>query len=319
MTLNLKHLETLTDTIGLFESTTSKSPTYCTDTNSLALILTCQYWGQTHNTKALSLCTIYFSFLQSAFNPSSGCFLSPTTHGRCLWALGVAMHYGDTHFKSLATHLFDRSIDYFNQCTDPHALSFGLMGLYYANLEHPTNTSYLTTATSWAEKIAHEYTQHQHDNWHWFSRQIPWGSAFIPKSLILIGQTLQEPQIFSLGIKSLKWLIKSQHTGNHFEFIGNKKCIEAYAMTSACVEAFQATQDKFWLPYAENAFQWFLGKNKLSTPLIDNESGGCKDNLQTTSTPQNQGAESTLAWLLSVFNIQALAKSKLKNKLKVVT
>ncbi|MGB8463957.1 MAG: hypothetical protein WCE49_03355, partial [Terrimicrobiaceae bacterium] len=76
--------------------------------------------------------------------------------------------------------------------------------------------------------------------------------------------------------------------------------VEAHAMICACLEAHEATGDHYWLAHAHNAFEWFQGSNDLGLALYDAQSGGCKDGLHIDRVNQNQGAESTLAFLLSL-------------------
>jgi hypothetical protein len=82
--------------------------------------------------------------------------------------------------------------------------------------------------------------------------------------------------------------------------------VEANAMVEACVEAFNVTRDKSWFDHAVMCFNWFLGHNDLNMPLYDPKTGGCRDGLMADGINQNQGAESSLAWLLSLMALQKL-------------
>ena len=75
---------------------------------------------------------------------------------------------------------------------------------------------------------------------------------------------------------------------------------------SACIEAYHATGDMFWVTEARRAFEWFLGRNDLGLALYDSTTGGCRDGLHVDRLSQNQGAESTLAFLLALAEMQAL-------------
>ena len=75
--------------------------------------------------------------------------------------------------------------------------------------------------------------------------------------------------------------------------------LEAHACVSACLEAYRATSDETWLGYARRSFEWFLGRNDLGLPLYDSVTGGCRDGLQVDRINENQGAESSLAYLLA--------------------
>jgi hypothetical protein len=86
--------------------------------------------------------------------------------------------------------------------------------------------------------------------------------------------------------------------GAHADF--DQQPVEAQAMVSACLEALRATQDAVWSREAKRAFEWFLGRNDLGLPLYDSGSGGCSDGLHEDRINENQGAESTLAFHLSL-------------------
>jgi hypothetical protein len=84
-------------------------------------------------------------------------------------------------------------------------------------------------------------------------------------------------------------------------------------MISACLEAHGATGDDRWRAIAGNAFDWFLGRNDLHAPVYDPATGGCRDGLHPDRVNRNQGAESTLSFLMSLVEMQ-LAQNVLREK-----
>jgi hypothetical protein len=82
--------------------------------------------------------------------------------------------------------------------------------------------------------------------------------------------------------------------------------IEAQAMVSACLEAYRATSDSWWYEQAHHAFDWFLGWNDLGLELHSINTGGCRDALHVDRVNGNQGAESTLAFLLSLAEMKLM-------------
>jgi hypothetical protein len=116
-------------------------------------------------------------------------------------------------------------------------------------------------------------------------------------------------------LSTLRWLNELQLSEKgHFRPIGSngfyrrgspranfdQQPIEAHAMVSACLEAYRATSDTWWYEQAQRAFDWFIGWNDLGLELYSPESGGCRDGLHVDRVNGNQGAESTLAFLLSL-------------------
>jgi hypothetical protein len=128
------------------------------------------------------------------------------------------------------------------------------------------------------------------------------------------------------GLESLKWLTDLQCVGNgHFVPIGSngfyefgnerarfdQQPVEAQAMVSACLEAFRITGDKHWNKEARQSFEWFLGRNDLKLPLYDPTTGGCRDGLHPDRPNENQGAESTLAFLQSLLELRLAEQTHL--------
>jgi hypothetical protein len=90
--------------------------------------------------------------------------------------------------------------------------------------------------------------------------------------------------------------------------------VEAQAMISACLEAFRFTDDKNWNKEARRAFEWFLGRNDLNLPIYDPTTGGCRDGLHPDRANENQGAESTLAFLQSLLELRLAEQAHLSLK-----
>jgi hypothetical protein len=124
-----------------------------------------------------------------------------------------------------------------------------------------------------------------------------------------------------VGLESLSWLAKLQQSdteGKHFVPIGSDRFypkdgerarfdqqpVEAQAMVSACLAAHHITGDKRWHTEARRAFEWFLGRNDLHLPVYDPTTGGCRDGLHSDRPNENQGAESTLAFLQSLLELR---------------
>ena len=152
-------------------------------------------------------------------------------------------------------------------------------------------------------------------DWPWFENIVTYDNARISQALILTGRWTGRGDMLETGLKTLRWLMENQ-TGElgYLRPIGSngfwkrgespaqfdQQPIEANAMLSACLEAYGATGDAIWLREARRAFDWFLGGNDLGIPLYDAQTGGCRDGLQIDRANQNEGAESTLAFLLSL-------------------
>ena len=160
--------------------------------------------------------------------------------------------------------------------------------------------------------------------WQWFEDVLTYDNARLPQALILSGRETPNAKALDIGLQSLRWLTEMQRAQEgHFRPIGCKgffrrgseradfdqQPIEALAMVSACAEAYRTTRDASWQNEARLAFEWFLGRNDLGLELYDESTGGCNDGLEEDRVNQNQGAESTLAFLLSLVELKRLESS----------
>jgi hypothetical protein len=151
--------------------------------------------------------------------------------------------------------------------------------------------------------------------WPWCEETVTYDNAKLAQALIISGADTGQEKTIETGIKALRWLADVQTTKEgYFRPIGchgfykrgeeranfDQQPIEAHAMVSACLDAYRVTADVFWYEQASRAFDWFLGWNDLGLELYSPSSGGCYDGLHVDRVNQNQGAESTLAFLLSL-------------------
>ena len=161
-------------------------------------------------------------------------------------------------------------------------------------------------------------------DWPWFEEILTYDNARLPHALIASGRDGGDPRALEIGLHALGWLVEVQRAPQgHFRAIGchgfyrkgdeparfDQQPIEANATVAACLEAYRATQDPRWMNEARSAFEWFLGRNDLGQELYDPGTGGCCDGLQEDRINRNQGAESTLAFLLSLAEMNLLESS----------
>jgi uncharacterized protein YyaL (SSP411 family) len=168
------------------------------------------------------------------------------------------------------------------------------------------------------------YGQNASDDWPWFEQTATYDNAKLPHALILSGRWTNNAQAMEIGLRTLRWLANVQHAPEgHFRPIGmegfyprgqeaarfDQQPLEAQSMVSATIEAYRATGDSSWLDEAHLAFEWFTGRNDLGQPVCDASTGACFDGVHADRVNQNQGAESTLAYLLALAEMQLLENS----------
>jgi hypothetical protein len=158
-------------------------------------------------------------------------------------------------------------------------------------------------------------------DWPWFEEELTYDNAKLAHALLLSGHATGQQSVLARGLRSLRWLAELQTSEHgHFRPIGSngfyrrggaralfdQQPIEAQAMVSACLEAYRVTSDTFWSEQAHRAFDWFLGWNDLGLELYSPSTGGCRDALHVDRVNGNQGAESTLAFLLALAEMRIM-------------
>jgi hypothetical protein len=163
------------------------------------------------------------------------------------------------------------------------------------------------------------FQANSHADWPWFEEELSYDNAKLAHALIASGHATGQPAVLQRGLEALAWLTELQMSEKgHFRPIGSngfhrrggaradfdQQPIEAQATVSACLEAYRATAEVVWYEHAQRAFDWFTGWNDLGLALYSPETGGCRDGLHVDRVNGNQGAESTLAFLLSLAEMQ---------------
>jgi len=165
------------------------------------------------------------------------------------------------------------------------------------------------------------------EQWPWCEDVVSYVSAKLPHALILSGQWVPNAAMAAQGLKSLDWLLRQQIDERGVtHLIGNdgwlrreggranfdQLPVDAMALVEACAEAYRCTQEPVWLKRARQCFDWFLGNNKVEATLYDYHTGGSSDGLHPGEPSMNQGAESTLAWLIALMTMHGLARRALE-------
>ena len=154
----------------------------------------------------------------------------------------------------------------------------------------------------------------------WFEEGLAYDNARLPQALILTGIATGTPAYIEAGLRSLRWLMTLQTSAGVFRPVGTRgfgdkrtrrgmfdqQPLEATATISACLAAWRADGSPKWKADAARAFSWFLGNNDLSLPLIDLETGSCRDGLHPDRVNENKGGESVVSYLLSLAEIRQL-------------
>jgi glycosyltransferase involved in cell wall biosynthesis len=329
----LDHVARMTDSTGIFQHAIHTVPDfhhgYCTDDNARAFILCCLLENLVgENLGGLS--TIYLAFLAAALNRDTGGFRnfmsfdrrwleeegSEDSHGRAMWALGTgAAHAHHIGQRSLSARLFEAGLARVASFSSPRAWAFTLLGIHEYLRTSPDSSAALAAREVLTCDLLRLWKNCATPDWPWFELGATYDNARLSQALLISGQALDHEEAKETGLKSLRWLVSIQKTATgSFRPIGSdgfcvrdgarahfdQQPVEAQAMISACLSAHRLTADPVWSREARRAFEWFLGRNDLALPLYDPITGGCADGLHPGRLNENQGAESTLAFHLSL-------------------
>ena len=341
-TLNTAHLLNMTDDTGMLQHAIYSVPNtregYTTDDNARALMVsnalheTSIYERQAEYSK---LSHRYLAFLWLAFHSDTGRFRnflgydrrwledvgSEDSHGRALWALGSVLgHSRDAGLRGAAGRLFEAAVPAALKFSSPRSWAFSVLGMQAYLDWFPGDRAIQGARNTLANRLLDSYERNRTEGWHWFEKSLAYSNARLSQALILAGWRSENGKMIAAGIESLEWLMAAQHRGNEEIFVpigssgffteGGEKArfdqqpVEACATISACLETYRLTHEKRWLEEAQRVFRWFLGKNDLQVPLYDVATGGCRDGLHPDRVNENQGAESTLSFLMALLEMQ---------------
>jgi glycosyltransferase involved in cell wall biosynthesis len=339
--IKFDHLKTLTDDTGILQHAIHTIPDrfygYCTDDNARALMAAAM--GRKYMVEDEfsldSFITRYLSFLTYAFNSEKGRFRnfmtytrqwtedegSEDAHGRALWSVGNSVNYlNDPGHIAMSITLLKKGLLSIERFDSPRAIAFALIGIHAYLDKFSGDSEVRRVRKILANNLFSQFKNNITNQWPWLENTLSYANGKLPHALLISGRYMNHSGMMDLGLKSLEWLLQIQTDGGHFVPIGTKgwykkdgskarfdqQPIEAHAMIEACVEAFNLSRDKIWIEKAVMCFNWFLGQNDLNMPLYDAKTGGCRDGLMADGINQNEGAESTLAWLLSNMTLQQL-------------
>ncbi|HPA25407.1 MAG TPA: glycosyltransferase [bacterium] len=328
--LKLNHLYNLSDEVGIIQhakhSINDRSSGYTTDDNARALIVVTMYYQKCPSPDSLKYINIYLSYLYHALTEdgwfhnfmnydrrfldkrgSEDCF------GRTLWAAGFMLNSNlQDNIKKTAKFIFDKAIKNITKLKSPRGQAFSLIGLYHYYQACP-ETAIKEKISFLTQKLINLYQGEKTNDWHWFEDDITYDNGRLSEALFLAYEITQDKLCLKIAKESLDFLASLVILNNKLVLIGqhgwykhkgqraffDQQPVDAAAMTQAFLTAYRTTKEKKYYDKAHISFCWFLGFNSINQLVYDETTGGCFDGLLPDCVNLNQGAESTISYLLA--------------------
>ena len=333
--IKLEHLAKLTDNFGIIQFAKLTEPDlssgYTLDDNARALIAAALHYKKFRTHSALKLASIYLNFLYRVAKPD-GYFdnyvnsnraidkqrniqeNSEDPSARALYALALVSTTKQIpkRFRKQAHSLFEQSFQKNIAFSSPRAIAFYIKALncLLSKWKEPKT---LAVLRSYCEQLMTLYEKSHRPDWEWFEHYLTYSNAILPEALILGYKITGERRYLEVSEKTLNFLIKHTFKDSIYIPVGQsgwfpKEGIRQYfdqqpEDVAATVEVlnimFQVTNRKHYKELANIAFNWFLGDNVLGQVVYDRTTGGCHDGIGEKFINLNQGAESTISYLLA--------------------
>jgi len=334
--VSLGHIQRLSDHVGILQHATGIVPNrregYCMDDNARALLMAIWHFKQTESDESLDLATTYLSYVQYSqkedgtfhnFMDYQHRFLdsigSEDSMGRTLWCLGYTIHYCiRDSLRIVAKEVFEASQNICKNLKQIRAKAFSILGLCHYLIKYPNSQEAEKMLVQLADSLAETFKNNARGEWQWFENELTYDNAILPLAMFKAYRLTSNKQYLTVGLNSVTFLKNVYFKNDYLQLVGNKawmkkgdkepplydeQPLDATACVLAFKEAYHCTKKKMYLDLARKSFAWFTGKNRLSEPIYDFVSHGCYDGLQENRINQNQGAESSISFMIALLTM----------------
>lgn len=239
---------------------------------------------------------------------------SEDSFGRTIWALGFLINNSPNEsYHRVSLDIFQKSIPYFKQLKDMRGIANTILGISYYLKKFPEDGTTKEIMCEMTNKIINFYNIEKSDDWNWFENIITYDNAIIPLSVFHATEFFKDETILKVAIESTAFLESVTMKSGYLKPIGSngwfrkgevcadfaQQSVDVMGMVLLFFKAYEVTKEKKYLDKMFISDMWYLGKNDLNLPVYDFETGGCNDGLEEYGLNNNQGAESTLSYLIS--------------------
>ena len=342
--INLNHLKQMTTKIGIIQFSKVNQPDissgYTLDDNARALVATCMYFKLTGDKKSVNDIHKYLAFIKSCLQ-SGGDFLNyvdkdykftdqnnavnlDDSNGRAVWALGYLISLKEflpDEIISEAETIIDKSLQYLSKVHSPRAMAFAIKGIYYYHSVQKSPENIVLFKT-FANRLVEMYKHEANKKWEWFESYLTYANSVLPEAMLYAWLLTGDIIYKDIAISSFGFLLSKTFNENGIEVISNKTWLQegqqaghfgeqpidvAYTIMTLS-KFYDVIMNEDYCLKMETAFNWFLGQNRLHQIIYNPCTGGCYDGLEETHVNLNQGAESTVSYLMARLTMEKYKK-----------
>jgi hypothetical protein len=329
--LCLEHLDRMSDSTGLIQHAIYSIPRresgYCTDDNARALRLCARLWQEQASQPMLNRVTTYLSFVEHAQCSGRGFhnfmsydrnWLDAEGCGDCQGqaVLALAEVLGSDlpeGYRLLARELIKAVLPALADLRSLRAQAYIILAWGHLRNAGVKDIEVLeSVAWSAANRLTESYERSSRSDWFWFESRMTYANAVLPHALMIAAQRWPQEKFLSAATSSFAFLEQVTTVEGFFQPIGNdgwyeygeekavydQQPVEAATMAEAALAAHELTGNANHLTTFHLSRDWFFGQNSRGQPLVDPTNHSCFDGLSARGVNRNQGAESTLAYLL---------------------
>jgi len=329
--VKLSHLLRLTDNFGMIQFAKHTNPDtssgYTLDDNARAMIVCCMHYGIFRGDAELKLIRVYLDFIKYVQQDDGRLFnfvdsdrkvnlkhWADDAHGRAVWALGflISTNSLPQELRDEAEQIFKKALNIADNIKSPRAVAFINLGLYFYNKIKPSSEN-IEKIRKLADYLVLLYKNSSSDEWNWFEKYLTYSNSKLPEALFYSYLATKDEKYLEIAKSSLDFLSSVTFENGVFAPIGHdgwyfkndqkahfdQQPIDTASMVQTLILANKVTGEDIYLKNAITAFQWFLGKNYLNNVVYDESTGGCYDGIGESSINLNQGAESTISYLIA--------------------
>jgi glycosyltransferase involved in cell wall biosynthesis len=343
--ISLNHIKRMTTEDGLIQFSAIATPNiqsgYTLDDNARALIAVTKHYQLTNEETDLELIDIYLKFIllcqqengsflnyvdkDGNFTPNNSNENLEDANGRAIWALGEFISLQEIIPNNLirkAKFSIEKALINIHKFRSPRAVSFAIKGLYFYNLDTQSpRINYIIT--SLADNLVSKYRGISDKKWKWFEDYLTYANSILPEAMLFAGLSTGSELYKNIAKTSFDFLLDLTFKEDQIKVISNQgwyhrgKVVNQFgeqpidvAYTILALQTFyQVYEDENYKEKMKIAFDWFLGKNHLRQIVYNPKTGGCYDGLEENHINLNQGAESTISYLLSRLALEKVIKT----------